>query len=180
MDGLDTLHIAGLTEEVTEAEEWLAKHFDVGNGRVSECEVGTGRQPRPLVGPAPVQRPGLFPLFVDGDPLVPGSRLRLSPWLRDSAPERELLWPDHTRARTPGAQAHPCTSRSARPRDDLLHQRERRPYSLVPCLQGNVNLFEMTIRVIGGLLSAYELRGSPVFLQRAKEVADAIIIAFDT
>jgi mannosyl-oligosaccharide alpha-1,2-mannosidase len=46
--------------------------------------------------------------------------------------------------------------------------------------QGEVNLFEMTIRVIGGLLAAYELRGTPVLLQRAREVADIIIIAFNT
>ena len=34
MDGLDTLHIAGLTEEVAEAEAWLVSNFDVNNGRV--------------------------------------------------------------------------------------------------------------------------------------------------
>ena len=78
MDGLDTLLIAGLEEEVHEAELWLASHFDVNNGR------------------------------------------------------------------------------------------------------GDINVFEMTIRVIGGLLAAYEMRGTPIFLQRAREVADRLIVAFET
>ncbi len=34
MDGLDTLFLAGLTEEVAEAEAWLVSNFDVHNGRV--------------------------------------------------------------------------------------------------------------------------------------------------
>ena len=38
----------------------------------------------------------------------------------------------------------------------------------------------MTIRVIGGLLAAYEMRGTPVLLQKAREVADILTVAFDT
>ncbi|KAL6307730.1 glycoside hydrolase [Sparassis latifolia] len=37
-----------------------------------------------------------------------------------------------------------------------------------------------TIRVLGGLLSAYHLTEDPVFLERAKNLADRILPAFDT
>lgn len=46
--------------------------------------------------------------------------------------------------------------------------------------QKDVNVFETTIRIIGGLLAAYEMRGTPIFLERAQQVADALIPAFDT
>ena len=40
-------------------------------------------------------------------------------------------------------------------------------------------MFETTIRVIGGLLSAYHLKGENVFLEKAKLVADKLMVAFD-
>jgi hypothetical protein len=46
--------------------------------------------------------------------------------------------------------------------------------------QKEVNVFETTIRVMGGLLAAYEMRGSRVFLERAQEVGDALMVAFNT
>ncbi|THH14487.1 hypothetical protein EW146_g5847 [Bondarzewia mesenterica] len=45
----------------------------------------------------------------------------------------------------------------------------------------NFNTFETTIRVLGGLLSAYHLSGGdPLFLEKAKELGDRILPAFDT
>jgi len=40
---------------------------------------------------------------------------------------------------------------------------------------GNVNLFETTIRVLGGLLGAHALSGDPVFLERARELGDRLL-----
>lgn len=46
---------------------------------------------------------------------------------------------------------------------------------------GEVNLFETTIRVLGGLLSAYDQSGKdPVFLNKAVDLADRLMGAFDT
>lgn len=42
--------------------------------------------------------------------------------------------------------------------------------SLVFTLNRDVNLFEVTIRVLGGLLSAYHLSGDKVFLSKAVSV----------
>ncbi|KAI0082165.1 glycoside hydrolase [Panus rudis PR-1116 ss-1] len=45
----------------------------------------------------------------------------------------------------------------------------------------NFNTFETTIRVLGGLLSAYHLSGyDPIFLEKAQDLADRILPAFDT
>ncbi|OBZ68634.1 Mannosyl-oligosaccharide 1,2-alpha-mannosidase [Grifola frondosa] len=44
----------------------------------------------------------------------------------------------------------------------------------------NFNTFETTIRVLGGLLSAYTLSEDPMFLERAKDLADRIMPTFDT
>jgi mannosyl-oligosaccharide alpha-1,2-mannosidase len=41
-----------------------------------------------------------------------------------------------------------------------------------------VSLFETNIRILGGLLSAYDLSGEPVFLQKAVEVGDKMMYAF--
>ncbi|KAF9582875.1 mannosyl-oligosaccharide alpha-1,2-mannosidase [Lunasporangiospora selenospora] len=44
-----------------------------------------------------------------------------------------------------------------------------------------VNLFETTIRVLGGLLSAYDLSSKdPVFLQKAVDLADRLMAAFES
>ncbi|KAJ3513466.1 hypothetical protein NLJ89_g2936 [Agrocybe chaxingu] len=47
--------------------------------------------------------------------------------------------------------------------------------------EGNFNTFETTIRVLGGLLSAYHLSDEdPIFLEKAKDLADRLLPAFDT
>lgn len=43
----------------------------------------------------------------------------------------------------------------------------------------DVNLFECTIRVLGGLLSTYALSGDKVFLDKAKELGDRLYPAFN-
>ncbi|OMJ10735.1 Mannosyl-oligosaccharide 1,2-alpha-mannosidase MNS1 [Smittium culicis] len=41
------------------------------------------------------------------------------------------------------------------------------------------SLFESVIRVLGGLLSAYELSGEKIFLEKAKEAGDSLFPCFD-
>lgn len=43
-----------------------------------------------------------------------------------------------------------------------------------------INVFEMNIRVLGGLLSAYDLSGDEVFLNKARELGDRLLFAFST
>lgn len=43
-----------------------------------------------------------------------------------------------------------------------------------------VNVFEVTIRVIGGLLSAYYLKNDDIMLEKAALVADELLVAFNT
>ena len=43
-----------------------------------------------------------------------------------------------------------------------------------------VSMFETTIRELGGLISAYDLSGDQVFLDKAKELGDLLMPAFDT
>jgi hypothetical protein len=45
---------------------------------------------------------------------------------------------------------------------------------------GRVSVFETTIRVLGGLLSAYDLSGDQVFLDKARDLGDRLMKAFDT
>eukprot|EP00795_Rhopilema_esculentum_P010888 gene10888-19715_t len=40
---------------------------------------------------------------------------------------------------------------------------------------GDVNLFESTIRILGGLLSIYHLSGDSMYLQKAKELGDRLL-----
>jgi mannosyl-oligosaccharide alpha-1,2-mannosidase len=47
-------------------------------------------------------------------------------------------------------------------------------------LSVDVNVFEVTIRVIGGLMSGYYLKKEKLFLEKALMIADALIVAFDT
>jgi len=42
-----------------------------------------------------------------------------------------------------------------------------------------ISMFETVIRILGGLLSAYELSGEAIFLAKAQEVADHMMYAFD-
>lgn len=43
-----------------------------------------------------------------------------------------------------------------------------------------VQVFEITIRVLGGLISAYQMDGDPKFLSIAKDLGDRLMPAFDT
>ncbi|KAB1204297.1 Mannosyl-oligosaccharide 1,2-alpha-mannosidase MNS1 [Morella rubra] len=42
------------------------------------------------------------------------------------------------------------------------------------------SVFETTIRVLGGLLSAYDLSGDKVFLEKARDIADRLLPAWNT
>lgn len=44
----------------------------------------------------------------------------------------------------------------------------------------DASVFETTIRVVGGLLSAYDLSGDKIFLEKAKDIADRLLPAWDT
>lgn len=46
--------------------------------------------------------------------------------------------------------------------------------------KNQINVFETTIRTLGGLLSAYELDGDYRFIEQAVKVADILLPAFDT
>lgn len=46
--------------------------------------------------------------------------------------------------------------------------------------EGAANLFETTIRHLGGLLSAYELSQEPALLKKAIELGEMLYVAFDT
>ena len=47
---------------------------------------------------------------------------------------------------------------------------------------GEINVFETTIRYLGGFLAAYDVSGAkyPVLLKKAKEVGELLICSFDT
>jgi len=47
-------------------------------------------------------------------------------------------------------------------------------------LDQDVSVFELTIRALGGLLGAHALSDRPIFLQRARELAEQVLPAFDT
>ncbi|EOY26359.1 Alpha-mannosidase 1 isoform 3 [Theobroma cacao] len=44
----------------------------------------------------------------------------------------------------------------------------------------DASVFETTIRVVGGLLSAFDLSGDKVFLEKARDIADRLLPAWDT
>lgn len=48
------------------------------------------------------------------------------------------------------------------------------------CSTQEINVFETTIRHLGGLLSAHDLSGDERLLEKAKEFGDMLIVAFDT
>ena len=48
------------------------------------------------------------------------------------------------------------------------------------CTLDQINVFETTIRHLGGFLSAYDLSGDARLLKKAKEFGDMLIVAFDT
>ena len=45
---------------------------------------------------------------------------------------------------------------------------------------GDINVFETTIRYLGGYLAAYDLSGDARLLRKAREVGDLLYKAFDT
>lgn len=47
-------------------------------------------------------------------------------------------------------------------------------------IDNEVQVFEVTIRVLAGLITAYEKDGNPVFLKLAKDLADRMMPAFNT
>jgi len=47
-------------------------------------------------------------------------------------------------------------------------------------VDGEVSVFETSIRLVGGLLSAHHACGDPVLLAKAKDLADRLLPAFDT
>jgi mannosyl-oligosaccharide alpha-1,2-mannosidase len=53
-------------------------------------------------------------------------------------------------------------------------------YTLTWNLDSRVSVFEITIRCLGGLLTAYEMTNDKWFLRTATELADRLIPAFDT
>ena len=46
--------------------------------------------------------------------------------------------------------------------------------------QSQINLFETNIRYLGGLISAYDLSGEPILLEKALELGNMLYAAFDT
>ena len=46
--------------------------------------------------------------------------------------------------------------------------------------KNNISVFETTIRCLAGLLSAYDLSGEDVFLEKAQDLGDRLFKAFDT
>ncbi|KAK4375339.1 hypothetical protein RND71_006016 [Anisodus tanguticus] len=44
----------------------------------------------------------------------------------------------------------------------------------------DASVFETTIRVVGGLLSAYDLSGDKLFLDKAQDIADRLLPAWNT
>lgn len=47
-------------------------------------------------------------------------------------------------------------------------------------VQDEVNVFETTIRYLGGFLAAYDLSGEDVLLEKAQELGEMLYVAFDT
>lgn len=45
-------------------------------------------------------------------------------------------------------------------------------------LEGNMNVFETNIHILGGLLSAYSLTNNNIFLEHARKVGDKLLLAF--
>jgi hypothetical protein len=44
----------------------------------------------------------------------------------------------------------------------------------------NINVFETTIRVVGGLLSGFDLSGNRLLLDKAATLVDRLLMAFNT
>ncbi|XP_032670377.1 endoplasmic reticulum mannosyl-oligosaccharide 1,2-alpha-mannosidase isoform X1 [Odontomachus brunneus] len=64
--------------------------------------------------------------------------------------------------------------------DEFTRARKWVEDSLVFTMNRDVNLFEVTIRVLGGLLAAYHLSGDILFLNKAMDLGDRMMPAFST
>ncbi|XP_047345233.1 endoplasmic reticulum mannosyl-oligosaccharide 1,2-alpha-mannosidase [Vespa velutina] len=64
--------------------------------------------------------------------------------------------------------------------DDFAEAKSWVESSLVFTMNRDVNLFEVTIRVLGGLLAAYHLSGEKIFLNKAIDLGDRMMPAFST
>lgn len=64
--------------------------------------------------------------------------------------------------------------------DDFAEAKSWVENSLVFTMNRDVNLFEVTIRVLGGLLAAYHLTGEKMFLNKAIDLGDRMMPAFST
>eukprot|EP00041_Stephanoeca_diplocostata_P033223 m.1093250 g.1093250 ORF g.1093250 m.1093250 type:complete len:660 (-) comp24295_c0_seq4:2274-4253(-) len=62
--------------------------------------------------------------------------------------------------------------------EEYLEAREWVAHDMVLDQDKDVNLFECTIRVLGGLLSSYTLSGDHMFLERATDLGDRLMHAF--
>ncbi|KAH8382496.1 hypothetical protein KR009_003891 [Drosophila setifemur] len=62
--------------------------------------------------------------------------------------------------------------------DEFKEARDWVEHSLRFDTKRDVNLFEVTIRVLGGLLSAYHLSGDTMFLEKAAELGNRLLPAF--
>eukprot|EP00636_Phaeomonas_parva_P000251 CAMPEP_0118864030 /NCGR_PEP_ID=MMETSP1163-20130328/8710_1 /TAXON_ID=124430 /ORGANISM="Phaeomonas parva, Strain CCMP2877" /LENGTH=1054 /DNA_ID=CAMNT_0006798099 /DNA_START=229 /DNA_END=3393 /DNA_ORIENTATION=- len=65
-------------------------------------------------------------------------------------------------------------------KDEFYEARDWVKNSLSFDRAGTVSVFETTIRELGGLLSAYDLSGDAVFLDKARVLGDRLLKAFDT
>jgi endoplasmic reticulum Man9GlcNAc2 1,2-alpha-mannosidase len=65
-------------------------------------------------------------------------------------------------------------------RDEYIECRNWIQSSLQFKTQHGINLFETTIRILGGLLSAYGLTGDEILKTKATELGDAMLFAFDS
>ena len=65
-------------------------------------------------------------------------------------------------------------------KDEFTHAKEWVEKSLTFNRAGTVSVFETTIRELGGLLAAYDINKDIIFLEKAKELADRLLPAFDT
>ncbi|KAH0951507.1 hypothetical protein HN011_003403 [Eciton burchellii] len=64
--------------------------------------------------------------------------------------------------------------------DEFSKARKWVEENLVFTMNKDVNLFEVTIRVLGGLLAAYHLSGDILFLNKATDLGDRMMPAFST
>eukprot|EP00004_Rigifila_ramosa_P014930 TRINITY_DN3437_c0_g1_i2.p1 TRINITY_DN3437_c0_g1~~TRINITY_DN3437_c0_g1_i2.p1 ORF type:complete len:620 (-),score=132.66 TRINITY_DN3437_c0_g1_i2:17-1600(-) len=65
-------------------------------------------------------------------------------------------------------------------KDEFAEAREWVANSLDLSVPRSVSFFECTIRVLGGLIAAYEFSGDKMFLEKAQKVGDGLVRAFNS